>query len=505
MTPDLIAAGAARTAPGAVTTFQVASPDLEAVARDLGGLRLADMFASDGDTPVLRLVWANDTEDQSGYVITETPIDGGQYPALSDIAPAAFVEECEIYEQFGIRPATGKPLNRVMLPPHAALPTLGHKPSSEPEEARAPHTVAGEAFEFPFGPVRQAGTESLYYGLVTSGEEVVDLYLFTWHKHRGLEWRLAGKTPQQAMFLAERAEGLSAVAQGWAFAAAAETASGVRPPEAAQRTRAVALELERLYNHAAAMAALCQSTGLSVGQSAAEIALERLLRLNARAFGHRYLFGVTAVGGVSRAPDPDAVREDLPGAYGEFRRAADALLSTNSFIDRLEATGALTAGQARALGLVGPVARATGQPGDARLVPGGPYRAGTSSAAAVATATAGDVLARFTVMLAEAAESVRLIGQFLDAGTAAGTAELPVQGHGDTGGGTGLGWAESSRGEALAWLQLDDAGRISRARLRPASARNWRGFDDACRSRNVFTDVPIIEASCWLTAAGMAR
>jgi Ni,Fe-hydrogenase III large subunit len=506
MTPDLIATGAARTLPGAVTTFGVASPDLEAVVRDLGGgLRLADMFACDGDTPVLRLVWANDTDDQSGYVITETPVDGGQYPALSDIAPAAFVEECEIYEQFGIRPVTGKPLNRVMLPPHADLPTLGRKPSSEPEEARAPHTVAGEAFEFPFGPVRQAGVESLYYGLVTSGEEVVDLYLFTWHKHRGLEWRLQGMTPQQALFLAERAEGLSAVAQGWAFAAAAEAATGIRPPEAAQRTRAVALELERLYNHAAAMAALCQSTGLSVGQSAAEIALERLLRLNARAFGHRYLFGVTAVGGASRAPAPDAVREDLPGAYGEFRRAADALLSTNSFVDRLEATGALTAGQARALGLVGPVARATGLAGDARLVPGGPYRAGTGSTVAVATATAGDVLARFTVMLAEAAESVRLIGQFLDAGTAAGTAELPASGEGGTGRATGLGWAESSRGEALAWLELDDASRISRARLRPASARNWRGFDDACRSRNVFTDIPIIEASFWLTVAGMAR
>ena len=505
MIPDLITTGAARTVPGAVTTFQVASPDLEAVVRDLSGLRLADMFASDGDTPTLRLVWANDTEDQSGYVITETPIDGGEYPALSDIAPAAFVEECEIYEQFGIRPATGKPLNRIMLPPHTDLPTLGRKPRQEPEEPHARHLVGGQAFEFPFGPVRQVGVESLYYGLVTSGEEVVDLYLFTWHKHRGLEWRLQGKTPQQALFLTERAEGLSAVAQGWAFAAAAETATGVRPPEAAQRTRAVALELERLYNHAAAMAALCQSTGLSVGQSAAEIALERLLRLNARAFGHRYLFGVIAVGGASRAPDPDAVREDLPGAYGEFRRAADALLSTNSFVDRLEATGALTAGQARALGLVGPVARATGLAADARLVPGGPYRAGTSSATAVATATSGDVLARFTVMLAEAAESVRLIGQFLDAGTAAGTTELPVHGQGETGRGTGLGWAESSRGEALAWLQLDDAGRISRARLRPASARNWRGFDDACRSRNVFTDIPIIEASFWLTVAGMAR
>jgi len=484
-----------RAIPGAVATFQVASPDLEAVVQDLAGLRLADMFASGHDQATLRLVWANDTVGQAGYIVTETPIDGGEYPALSDIAPAAFVEECEIYEQFGIRPASGKPLNRMMLPPHASLPTLGRKPSAEPEEVRAPHLVGGQAFEFPFGPVRQVGVESLYYGLVTSGEEVVDLRLFTWHKHRGLEWRLQGKTPEQALFLAERTEGLSAVAMTWALAAAAEAATGVQPATAAQRTRAVAAELERLYNHAAAMAALCQSTGLSVGQSAAEIALERLLRLNARAFGHRYLFGVIGAGGASRAPDAEAISEELPGAYGEFKRAADALLGTNSFVDRLEATGILTAAQARGLGLVGPVARATGLTADARLVPGGPY----GEQLAVATATAGDVLARFTVMLAEAAESVRLIGQFLDAGTAASTIELPRTE------GTGLGWAESSRGEALAWVELGGDGRITRARLRPASARNWRGFDDACRSQNVFTDIPIIEASFWLTAAGMAR
>ena len=71
--------------------------------------------------------------------------------------------------------------------------------------------------------------------------------------------------------------------------------------------------------------------------------------------------------------------------------------------------------------------------------------------------------------------------------------------------GDGLGWAESARGEALAWVSLDDDGRIRRARLRPASVRNWRAFDDAARSQNVFTDIPIIEASFWLTVAGFAR
>jgi Ni,Fe-hydrogenase III large subunit len=484
---------------GAVTIRTLAETLEEATHALAGtpGTRLADMFAdNDGDATTLRLVWA----DESGYLLTETEIEGDQYPPLSDIAPAAFVEECEIYEQFGIRPTTGKPLHRLMLPPHAGpdFPRLGHRPAQPPEEAHAPHTVGGQAFEFPFGPVRQVGVESLYYGLVTSGEEVVDLYLFTWHKHRGVERRLRGVKPRDAIFLAERVEGLSAVAVGWAFAAAAEAALGIAPPPGAARTRAVALELERLYNHAAATAALCQATGLAVGQSAAEIALERLLRVNAAAFGHRYLFGVIDPGGVGRGPDTGVLRRELPGAYGELRRAADALLATNSFVDRLEATGILDAEQSRRLGLVGPVARATGLAIDARLNQAAedPY---ADHPVQVVTADAGDVFARFQVMLGETAESIRLISELLDAGTTAERTPLP------RGGGTGLGWAESSRGEALAWVALDEEGRITRARLRPGSVRNWRGFDDACRSQNVFTDIPIIEASFWLTVAGMAR
>ena len=33
--------------------------------------------------------------------LTETGISGSEYPPLSDMAPAAFYEECEISEQFG--------------------------------------------------------------------------------------------------------------------------------------------------------------------------------------------------------------------------------------------------------------------------------------------------------------------------------------------------------------------------------------------------------------------
>ncbi len=492
----------AGNAAGPVAVTEVAAAELDVVTAELAqhpGARLADLFATGADPVILRVVWALDRDQL--YLVTETEVEGPRYPALSDIAPAAFAEECEIYEQFGIRPAGGKPLNRVAMPPQPdiKLPTLGHAPAEPPRDVHAPHLVGGQAFEFPFGPVRQVGVESLYYGLVTSGEELVDLYLFTWHKHRGVEWRAQGQTPRQALFHIERVEGLGAIGNSCAFAAAAEAALGLEPAPEALLTRAIALELERLYNHAAAIAALCQACGLAVGRAAAEIALEQLLRLNAAVLGHRYLFGVVEIGGARTAPDLGRLRAGLPAAYGELRRAGDALLSTNSLLDRLEATGTVTLEEARRLGLVGPVARASGIAADARADhPSGAYAA---LAPVVATQTAGDALARMRVMLAEAAESVRLIETL-----AADATGMPVGTAAKNGGPrSGLGWSESSRGESLAWVELDAAGRISRARLRPAAVRNWRGFDDACRSQNVFTDIPIIEASFWLTVAGTAR
>jgi Ni,Fe-hydrogenase III large subunit len=486
--------------------------DLAAELAKAPGARLADFFGdAQEDGLVLRLVYALDDRERS-YKVLEWPVTGRTYPSLSDLDPAGFVEECEIYEQFGVRPEGPKLLNRLVVPPRAGpdFPRLGGPPPREGREPHAPHYVTGEAFEFPYGPVRAVAQESLYMGLVTCGEEVVDLYLLMWHKHRGIERRLRGMSLAKALFFVERAEGLSAVANSWSFCRAAEAVLGVAVPEQVERARAIALELERLYNHAAAVAALCQATGLSVGQAQAEIALEGLLRLNLAAFGHRYLFGAVAVGAVGRPLDEAALLRQLPQTYGELCRVTESLWSTNSFMDRLEACGIVTNEQARRLGLVGPVARASGCDIDTRRdhALGAYARTGVN----VAVRERGDALARMEVMAAEVEESVRLIGELAGAGPWRGddgTEGARVTGLADEApagrGGSALGWCESPRGESLVWLSLDSNGRVRRARLRPGTLRNWRAFDDAARSRNVFTDIPIIEASFWLTVAGFAR
>jgi Ni,Fe-hydrogenase III large subunit/Ni,Fe-hydrogenase III component G len=460
--------------------------------------RLADLFAEEGpdDRLVLRSVYALDGE--SRYLVLEGELDGDRFPPLSDLDPAAFVEECEIYEHYGVRPDNSKRLNRVLVPPHHAdrFPRLGRRAGRRLAADYEPHVVSGEAFEFPFGPVRVAGWESLYMGLVTTGEEVLDLYLFHWHKHRGIERRLAGLDPDRATFFVERADGLSAVGDTLAFCRAVEMATGTEVPDPAAHSRAVALELERIYNHAAAIAALCQSTGLSVGQARSEIVLEQLLRLNLAAFGHRYLFDVICPGGVRRGHAADEIRSLLPRALDEFRYVVEALLITNSHVDRLEATGVVPAEDAHRLSLVGPVARGSAQAIDVRS--DHPTGVSDDPAPLVPVQAAGDVLARMRVMVVEVEEAARLIEAHL---AEAGPGREPL----GAGAGAGLGWAESPRGEALVWVSLTGDGRIERARLRPASVRNWRAFDDAARAQNVFTDIPIIEASFWLTVAGFAR
>ncbi len=483
-----------------VEYLRVGMAEVEGVVEDMtkAGTRLADLFGSMEDEElVIRLVYGR--EPEPSYAVVQWPVRGGGYPPLSEVAPAAFVEECEIYEQFGLKCSGAKGLNRLVVPPHAApdFPRLAHRPGRQAPPPHAPHYVTGEAIEFPVGPVRGVGQESLYMGLVTSGEELIDLYLMVWHKHRGIERRLQQLRPQQALFLVERAEGLSAVGNSWAFCRAVESITDVMVPEAVERTRAVALEFERIYNHAASLAALCQATSLTVGQAQAEVALEELLRLNAAAFGHRYLFGVLAPGGVTRGPDVGVIRERFTMAVDELRRVAAALRSTNSFMDRVEVCGVVSIDDARRLGLVGPVARGSGQDLDTRR--DHPYGAYRDCRVEVPVRTAGDCLARMEVILAEVETSAALVTELVQAGLRAGSVDLPPAA------GAALGWCESPRGESLVWVSLDREGRIRRARLRPASARNWRAFDDAARSRNVFTDIPIIEASFWLTVAGFAR
>lgn len=483
------------------------------------GTAFSDLFGVDDRSHSgayqLHLIWAFDRSARWLDLVAEVDPSEPAYPAITPQLPAAGWYERELSEDLGIEPQGHPCLRRLRRP--ADWPADVHLLRKElrwtdpvdrrlvsPEEELPPLAEAPDGVvDYPLGPVRSGVVESGHYTLRTVGEELVDCRLQIFYKHRGVEKRAEGLSILHAPLVAERISGTSAFAHSLALCQAIEVASGVVVPERARYLRTLFAEIERLYNHLGYQADLCQATGLVVGQAQFEILKERLLRLNAAVAGHRYLFGLNVPGGISRdldAPVLRTIRRTLHGIRTDLEELEALLLGSSSHLDRLEGTGLLRPDDARRFGAVGPIGRASGVDRDLRR--DHPYAAYDAVDFSVPVIERGDAMARFRVRLAEASESIRIVEQVID-GIPLGPVHVEVAPPPE--GATGLGWAESARGESLHWVQFGPAGCLARYRARPASYANWQVFPLAVPGHNILTDFPVIEQSFGLSVAGADR
>jgi len=153
-----------------------------------------------------------------------------------------------------------------------------------------------------------------------------------------------------------------------------------------------------VFNHCDVIMKLCDDASLAVGVAQMGILKEQVMRLLATLTGHRFGRGMVTVGGVARALDGDGLVDQATRLAGSARRVFRLLLATESFLDRLQRTGRLTAADAGALGASGPVARGSGLAWDARAER--PYGAYGLHPVRCVTVAAGDAMARFEVRLA---------------------------------------------------------------------------------------------------------
>ena len=178
--------------------------------------------------------------------------------------------------------------------PQAAM--LHRKPDAD----WRPHRIVQEpgAFVMPVGPKFSGVTESVHFLLETVGEDVIRSTPRLFYKWRAIEKLAEGKTVDEVLLLAERFAATTAFAHGLAFCQAVETICGANIPARAKILRVFLAELERLRQHAGAIQEICESTALVVANSQAGILEEDLLRISCELTGHRYLFGLLALGGL---------------------------------------------------------------------------------------------------------------------------------------------------------------------------------------------------------------
>ena len=358
------------------------------------------------------------------------------------------------------------------------------------------------AFAMPVGPVYEGGIgESVHFLLETVGEDVIRAVPRLFYNYRAVEKIAEGKSVLDALLLAERFSAKSAFAHSLAYCQAVEKIFEQQVPPRARSLRVALAELERLRHHAGAIAAICQSTALTVSEAHAAIVEEQLLRASCAFAGHRYLFGLNTPGGLRQDFDAQNCRNLLgtvDSASSQLQKLEERLRYSSSFLDRLEDVGIISQESARDLDLVGPLGRASGLAHDLRRAC--PYGGYERYRFEMPCEKEGDGFARLRVLFSEAQQSAKLIHQAvgsLEPGEICAPVTQPSAG-------AASGWVEAPIGAAVHWIRLDRENRVERYRILSPSFRNWLGLHVAVEDF-AFQDFPIILATFGLSASECDR
>jgi Ni,Fe-hydrogenase III large subunit/Ni,Fe-hydrogenase III component G len=491
-------------------TRPVTAHELPGQVADLlaDGHRLALVAAHD-DGPTLRVVYlflAGTPERRIELQLT-VPADKPEIPTLAHLSFPAGRFEREMHDLYGIVPV-GHPLPRRLVR-HAHWPDhwypmradAGPPPRFSDDEHYPFITVDGDGvYEIPVGPVHAGVIEPGHFRLSVVGESILKLKARLWFTHRGIEQLFQQRRATEAVDLAERISGDTSAAHALAHTLAIEDALGIQVPPGIHRQRALLVELERLYNHAADLGALANDVGFSLANAHALRLREQLLRINQTITGHRLLRGAIRPGGITllALPNPD----QLILIAADLAEIAELTLANTIIRDRFTGTARLARQQAHDLGCLGYVARASGLTTDARV-----EHPTVNLPVTQCRSDNGDVLARYTIRRDEYAASTRLACHLInqtdpltsDLTTANATADNSNTRRDLT---SGIGIVEGWRGTIVHRIEIDPAGRITRAKIVDPSWFNWPALPVALNGDTIVPDFPLTNKSFNLSYAG---
>src|SRR2546428_408256 len=219
------------------------------------------------------------------------------------------------------------------------------------------------------GPQHPSTHGVLRLVLVLDGETVRSAAPTIGYLHTGIEKTAEQKKWQQVIPLVERMDYLSAQSNSMAFCLSVEKLLGIEIPERVRWIRVLIAELQRINSHLVWLG----THGLEVGAVSVMLYCfrerELLLNINEMLAGFRMFPSYMRVGGL-REDLPrgfhDAVRavlDRLPEKIGEYE---DLLTQNEIYLKRTRGVGKISKDAAIAMGLVGPIARASGVDYDVR-------------------------------------------------------------------------------------------------------------------------------------------
>jgi Ni,Fe-hydrogenase III large subunit/Ni,Fe-hydrogenase III component G len=438
-----------------------------------------------------------DANDLSRILVLSISCPDGRYPSVGRVHPPAIRLERAVADLFTLVPV-GLPDTRPWLDHgkwgvHA--PLAAQRNDARPAEEYGFLPVEGENIhQLPVGPVHAGIIEPGHFRISADGETVVRLEERLGYTHKGIESLLQGADLERAARLACRCSGDSTIAYGLAFARAVEAALGWSPPVRAVWLRALMAELERLANHLGDVGAICNDGGFAIMLAHCSVLREQVLREAVACFGHRLMMDRIVPGSVAGDIDPAGaarIAALMADIRRRFQRLVELYDTTASLQDRTVGTGVLRPALAAQFAAGGFVGRASGRKCDARRWPG--YAPYDELEFDIPVLQEGDVNARLWIRIREVEQSIRLIEQIVaklpDGPIRTENGSSPANAASE-----GIAIVEGFRGDILAWVRIDAAGRIERCHLRDPSWFQWPLLEAAIED-NIVADFPICNKS----------
>ena len=251
--------------------------------------------------------------------------------------------------------------------------------------------------------------------LELDGETVIKCTPIIGYLHTGIEKNTEYRTWMQGVTFVTRADYLAPFFNELGYCLAVERLLGIDAPPRAQVIRVLMCELNRISSHLVWLA----TGGLELG--AVSVMLygfrerEVLLDIFEEATGLRMNHAYIRIGGVIMDLTDEGVGKierflrDMPARIDDYERLLD---ENPIWLERNVGVGVLSAADALALGVTGPMLRAAGVAADLRKDE--PYCGYETYDFDVPVRTQADSYARYRVRLEEMRESMKIVGQCLE-------------------------------------------------------------------------------------------
>ncbi len=457
----------------------------------------------DGDGVEVLAVLADDGAGRLELVASHI---AGEYPAITPDCPQAHYFERELFEQWGLCPRDHPWLKPLRFPAGKNQASIGNVNYFDIESEET-HIVA-------VGPIHAGIIEPGHFHFCCHGEQILHLEISLGYQHRGIERALIGGPDRRTVHYMETLAGDTSVGHTLACCHALEALMDMACTSQAVRLRAIALELERLANHVGNLGGMSADVGFLPTASFCGGLRGDYLNLTAMLCGSRLGRGLIRPGGLGFAVDTNTLNElrlRLSALRQSTKRAVDLLWSSASVRARFKNAGMLTQEQAQVLGMVGPVARASGVALDVRH--DHPLKAGRDEGFKVTQVEQeerGDVFARARQRLFEIEQSHQLLDRWLDKALALNT-EADTQPAIYDALSNALpdlapdrlvvSLVEGWRGEICHIVSTNGVGHFRRYKIIDPSFHNWYGITLAMRGQPIL-DFPVCNKSFDLSYCG---